>query len=285
MDKWNIIIDVERCHNCHDCFLAVKDEYVGNSFPGYSLPQPNHGHEWVRILRRERGNGSLMEVGYLPITCEQCDDAPCMRAAKNGAVYKREDGIVMIDPEKARGQKELVDACPGKHIFWNDELNVPQKWSLDAHLLDTGWKEPRPVTVCATEAFRAVKISDAEMAALAQAEELEVLHPKLKPRVYYKNLYKYAKEFIAGSVAIDMEGVEDVVEGAKVELIREDQLIQTQTTDCFGDFKFDKLAPRSGNYTVRVSADAQTVEQQIDLKLSVNLGVIYLGDGKRKGKK
>ena len=27
-----------------------------------------------------------------------------MKAAKDGAVYKRPDGIVIIDPEKAKGQ-------------------------------------------------------------------------------------------------------------------------------------------------------------------------------------
>ena len=38
--KWNLIIDVARCDNCRVCFLAVKDEYVGNDFPGYSAAQP-----------------------------------------------------------------------------------------------------------------------------------------------------------------------------------------------------------------------------------------------------
>ena len=46
MKKWNLVIDVAKCTNCNNCFLADKDEYVGNDFPGYAAPQPRHGHRW-----------------------------------------------------------------------------------------------------------------------------------------------------------------------------------------------------------------------------------------------
>ncbi len=40
--------------------------------------------------------------------CNHCDDAPCHKAAQGGAVRKRPDGIVIIDPEKAKGQKKIM---------------------------------------------------------------------------------------------------------------------------------------------------------------------------------
>ena len=43
MKKWNLIIDVDNCNNCHMCTLATKDEYVGNNFPGYSAEMPKRG--------------------------------------------------------------------------------------------------------------------------------------------------------------------------------------------------------------------------------------------------
>ena len=179
MKKWNLIVDVANCSNCNNCAMAVKDEYEGNVFPGYSLPQPRHGHHWVNILSRERGSGSLMDAAYLPTTCNQCDDAPCVAAATNGALYKRPDGIVMIDPARSKGQKQLVDACPYGHIWWNEELSVPQKYSFDAHLLDKGWKEPRISQVCASGCLSVVKCEDEEMLAKAKAEQLEGLRPEL----------------------------------------------------------------------------------------------------------
>ena len=61
----------------------------------------------------------------MPVMCNHCDDAPCMKAAKNGAVRKRADGIVIIDPEKAKGQKKIMQACPYGAIFWNEEKQHP----------------------------------------------------------------------------------------------------------------------------------------------------------------
>ena len=56
-----------------------------------------------------------------------CQDAPCVDAAIDGAVYRRDDGIVIIDPEKAKGQERIVNTCPYRVIFWNQELQIPQK--------------------------------------------------------------------------------------------------------------------------------------------------------------
>jgi Fe-S-cluster-containing dehydrogenase component len=140
--KWNLIVDVEKCDNCRVCFIAVKDEHNGNDFPGYSAAQPAQGHNWLDIRRKERGSYPLVEAHFMPVMCNHCDDAPCMKAAKNGAVRKRPDGIVIIDPEKSKGQKQIVDACPYGAISWNEEKQMPQHWIFDAHLLDAGWTRP-----------------------------------------------------------------------------------------------------------------------------------------------
>ena len=55
MKQWYKVIDVALCHDCNNCFMADKDEFVGNDWPGYTAAQPRHGHRWVDILRRERG--------------------------------------------------------------------------------------------------------------------------------------------------------------------------------------------------------------------------------------
>jgi len=255
MKKWNLVIDVAKCTNCNNCFLADKDEYVDNDFPGYAAPQPRHGHRWIDILRRERGRAPMVDVAYLPTMCNHCDDAPCITASTGGAIYQRPDGIVIIDPQKAVGKKELVAACPYGAIWWNEERNVAQKWIFDAHLLDQGWKEPRCAQVCPTGAIKSFKIEDSEMAKLVQSDALEVLHPEFgaKPRIHYKNLYRYTKCFIGGSVAVENNGVIDCLEGAKVTLTRAGARLAELTTDNYGDFKFDKLDPGSGSYTLEIS--------------------------------
>ncbi|HMW24663.1 MAG TPA: PEP-CTERM sorting domain-containing protein [Burkholderiaceae bacterium] len=211
--KWNLIIDLDRCNNCNNCVLAVKDEHVGNDFPGYAAPQPPHGHHWLEMKRSEHGQAPIVDIVNVPTLCNHCDDAPCVKAGR-GAVKKRDDGIVLIDPQAARGRRDLVDACPYGAVWWNEELQLPQHWIFDAHLLDQGWKAPRCAQACPTEAIRAVKVSDGEMAALAAEQGLEVLKPELgtRPRVHYRNLKRFTHWVLAGSVVTLRDGVEECVD-------------------------------------------------------------------------
>ncbi|SDE55207.1 hypothetical protein [Sporomusa acidovorans] len=82
MKKWHLIIDVEKCVDCNNCFMACKDEHVDNDWPGYTRPQPRHGQRWINIKRTERGQYPLVDVAYRPTPCMHCEDAPCIRASK-----------------------------------------------------------------------------------------------------------------------------------------------------------------------------------------------------------
>lgn len=253
MDKWNLIIDVAKCENCHNCTLALKDEFVDNDFPGYSRPQPRHGHEWIKIDRRVRGSAPMADVAYLPTMCNHCDDAPCIAAAGD-CITKRPDGIVLIDPEKSRGRRDIVDACPYNAIWWNEEEQVPQHWFFVAHLLDQGWKEPRCSHICPTGAMQALKTSDGRMADLARESNLEVLQPELgtSPRVYYANLHRFTKSFLAGEVVAIVDGMDTCIEGARITLSRDGTPIAETTSDIFGNFKFDGLEQDNSEYSVEI---------------------------------
>ncbi len=277
MSKWNLIIDVAECTNCQLCTLAAMDEYIDNAWPGVAAPMPKHGHRWIDILQKERGQVPMVDVAYLPTLCNHCDNAPCVAAGK-GAVNKRADGIIVIDPKKAKGRRDLVEACPYGHIWWNEELQLPQAWPFDAHLLDQGWKHTRGHQVCPTSAMRSVKVGDAEMARIVQEEGLEVLKPELgtKPRVYYKNLWRYTTCFIGGSISFESNGVIDCVEGASVRLLKGGACVAEQASDNYGDFKFDRLPENSGSYTVEITGAGRTRVVPVELGVSTNLGEIRL---------
>jgi Fe-S-cluster-containing dehydrogenase component len=279
MQKWNLIIDVAECTNCNLCTLATMDEYVGNDWPGYAAPMPRHGHRWINILQKERGQAPMIDIASVPTLCNHCDDAPCIKAAKDGAIAKRDDGIVIIDPVKAKGQRELVDACPYGHIWWNEELQLPQAWPFDAHLLDQGWQQTRGQQSCPTGAMKAIKVEDAVMTSIAADQRLATMRPELgtRPRVWYRNLWRYTQCFIGGSVAAEQSGVVDCVEGAKVRLVRGGHTLAETTSDNYGDFKFDKLEENSGTYTVEIEAVGRA-KKTVETKLgdSINLGEIRL---------
>lgn len=278
MLKWNMIIDVAECTNCNLCTLATMDEYVDNDWPGYSAPMPKHGHKWIDIKQKERGQTPFMDIAYMPTMCNHCDDAPCIKAAPD-VISKREDGIVLIDPVKSKGRKELVDTCPYGHIWWNEELDIPQAWTFDAHLLDAGWDKTRGHQSCPTSAMKAVKLDDTDMAKMAEDEGLEVLKPELgtKPRIWYRNLWRYTTAFIGGSVSAEADGVIDCVEGATVVLSQEGSKVAETSTNNYGDFKFDKLAEESGAYTIDITADGYNKKSvETELKNSIYLGEIRI---------
>ena len=279
MKKWLLIIDVEKCEDCNNCFLACKDEHVDNDWQGYSMAQPRHGHRWMNIMRRERGQYPIIDVAYLPVPCMHCDNAPCIKAAKDGAVYKRDDGIVIIDPKKAGGQKDILKACPYDAVWWNDEKNIPQKCTFCAHLLDEGWKEPRCVQACPTGALRTVRIEDSEIQGIIESEKLELFHPEYKTEtcVYYKNLYRFTRCFVGGSVAFERDAVTDCAEGASVTLTRDSKKSGETVTDNYGDFRFDNLEENSGKYTLDIShPDHEKKTLEFELTTSLNLGTIIL---------
>jgi len=277
MTKWGMVIDISRCTGCYCCFTACKDEYWDNDYPPYSLAQPKEGQFWVNIAKKERGTYPRIKVAYMPVPCMQCDDAPCVKAARDGAVYKRPDGIVIIDPQKAVGQKQIVDACPYHVIFWNEEKQLPQKCTFCVHMLEEG-KTPRCVPVCPSQALTFGDLDDpeSEVSKLVKSGKAEVFHPEYntKPNVYYIDLYRMTRLFIAGSAVF--KDTDECAEKVKVTL-EDKQTRETRTTvtNNYGDFEFDGL--NTGKYSVKLECDGYAPETiDVDLKTDSYLGYITL---------
>src|SRR5258707_12577027 len=104
MQKWNMIIDVAECTNCNLCTLAVMDEYIDNAWPPYSAPMPKHGHKWINILQKERGQVPMIDIAYVPTMCNHCDNPPCMAKAAHPARH-RHDRTVPLAPAKPRARQ------------------------------------------------------------------------------------------------------------------------------------------------------------------------------------
>ncbi|MEM7704526.1 MAG: 4Fe-4S dicluster domain-containing protein [Pseudomonadota bacterium] len=278
MKKWNLIIDVEKGVDFINAVLSAKDEYVGNNHPGYSAPVALESSDIVTLERKVRGQTPMVDAVNVVRMCNHCDNAPCLEVGGE-AVRKRDDGIMIIDPEKAVGRKDIVDACPHNAVVWNEELQLPQIWVFDAHLLDQGWDKPRCVSACATGGIEAVKISDEEMQRRVSEEGLETLNPELdtRPRVYYRNLYRYNTCFLSGTVVASIEGTEDCLEGATATLVLNGSDAQQTQTSVFGEFKIDRLEPGLGACEVRIEhPDYQSITIPAEITDSVYLGVIPL---------
>ncbi len=260
------VIDLKKCVGCHDCQIGCKDEHCGNDWSPYAKPQPETGHFWMKVNQTERGARPHVKVTYQPTMCNHCENAPCIGAAPE-AVYRREDGLIVIDPEKAKGNKKLVDSCPYGAIYWNAELEIPQKCTGCAHLLDGGHplSTPRCVDNCHVGAIEFGEMDDLDL------EGTEVLHPEYgtRPHVFYRNL---PKKFIAGTV-YDPEA-EEIIEGATVTAEGEEGSFAA-TTDSWGDFWLRGLP--DGDWKVTIAKDGkQKVLEASTRKEDVGLGDVAL---------
>ena len=275
---WGMIIDVARCHDCNNCFLACRDEFVGNDWPAYSHAQPDHGQRWLNIHRREKGGYPLAAVAYLPKPCQHCQNPPCLKAARGGAVSIRRDGIVLINPEKAKGQRQLAEACPYGAIFWNEERQAPQKCTFCAHLLDEDWREPRCVQVCPTGAMQVLKLEAEKWRQLIDTNDLTAYMPELQtgPRVLYKNLKRFTHGFIAGSVAL--ADTDECADNAEVCLRdKKGRELAVTRTNNYGDFRLIDLEEAAAALELEVKvADRPPKVLSVDFKTSLNLGTIFI---------
>lgn len=274
MARYGFVIDITRCNGCYNCVLACKDEHFENEYPGYAAAQPMTGQFWMKMTERERGQFPKVKVAYTAIPCMHCENAPCVAAAIDGAVYQRRDGIVIIDPQKAKGQRQIVSSCPYRVIYWNEELALPQKCTLCAHLLDAGWKEPRCSEVCPTRAIKFGDLDDpdSEVARLVASGKTERMHPefKLKEKVTYLGL---PKRFVAGAVVFG--DIRECAEGVAVTL-KNDNEIKTTQTDNYGDFEFEGLPENVKYFITLESPQYKPVQIAVNTNNDRYLGEIVL---------
>lgn len=275
MAKWGMVIDISRCNACYNCFVACKDEYWDNDYPPYSAAQPRHGQSWIRLDKKEGGTYPHIRVSYMPVPCVQCDNAPCIKAARDGAVYKRPDGIVIIDPKKAVGQRQIVDACPYGVIFWNEEKQLPQKCSFCVQRLEEG-QIPRCVQACPSDAliFGDLDNPESGVSKLIGSGKAEVFHPEYntKPSVYYIGLDRITKNFIAGSVVFG--DVDECAENVKVTLVnKQTGEEKTALTDAYGVFEFAGL--NAGRYSLKLEY-AGYAPKTLDVDLKTDSYLRYM---------
>ena len=99
MARYGILIDLNRCTGCMTCVLACKQE---------NLTRPRIW--WNKVLEIE--SDALDYPQFVRYACMHCDDPPCVAACPEKAIYKRPDGVVLIDQKKCRGHGECIPACP-----------------------------------------------------------------------------------------------------------------------------------------------------------------------------
>ena len=234
------LIDVARCSGCFNCQLACKDENCGNDWRPYAAPQDITGQFWCKVHEHVCGTIPKVKIHYIAGLCNHCEKAPCMEVCPEQAIYRRPDGLVLIDPDKCSGCGKCKDACYYDDvIYFNKQSGIAQKCTGCAHLLDHGDKMPRCVDACPTDAMQWVDESE--------VGDAKPLTEGVGARVYYKNI---PGKFIAATVYDPVE--KEVIIGGQCTLTDGTQTWQ-QKTDSYGDFWFKNL--KVGTYELTITAE------------------------------
>jgi Fe-S-cluster-containing dehydrogenase component/Ni/Fe-hydrogenase subunit HybB-like protein len=132
-------IDLAQCIGCHACTIACKSEHA--------IPVGSW-RCWVKEI--EKGSFPDTQREFLPVLCNQCSDAPCKTICPTGALFRRPDGIVDLDPAWCIGCKACMVACPYDQIFIDPDTSTAEKCNFCSNRLEVGL-EPACVVVCPTQ--------------------------------------------------------------------------------------------------------------------------------------
>lgn len=129
----------------------------------------------------------------LSVSCNHCEDAPCLKACPTKAIQKREDGIVYINAGKCMGCKYCQWACPYESPQYDDKKGIMTKCDFCRDYVDEG-KDPSCVAACP---MRALEFGEAE--ALKAKYAIADIYPFpdhhiSKPALYIHKHKKYCAE-------------------------------------------------------------------------------------------
>ena len=262
------LIAVAKCNGCYNCQLACKDEHVGNDWKPYAAPQPEIGQFWLKLKEYAEGSIPKVRIHYVAKLCGHCRKPACLNVCDDAAIIRRDDGLVLIEPDKCTGCKKCQEACPYGAIYFNEKESVCQKCTGCAHLTDNNEdiKLPRCVEVCPTGAI--VFGEEAEQEDFIVGAETLKPEAGTHPRVYYRNI---PGKFIGGTIYDPAE--KEVIVGAKVRATIGGKTHHT-VTDALGDFWFNDLAV--GVFSVVV--EAKGFAHKTFARVSTREGSVNLGD-------
>lgn len=156
VQQYGFSFDADRCSACKACMIACKDK---NNAP--------LGAKYRKVIDVEHGTWEEAEGVLTPqnvylysvsIACNHCAQPACVENCPQGAMIKRDDGIVYVDTEACIGCGTCAESCPYDAPRINEETKVSGKCDLCRDLLDAG-ENPACVDACL---MRCLQVGDIE---------------------------------------------------------------------------------------------------------------------------
>ena len=144
MSQYAIVTDLNRCVGCMACMVACK-----------AVNNVQIGNFWNKVLRvgptkkADYVHTNDVEMYYLPVSCQHCQNPECVAVCPTGASVKLDDGTVQVHADQCIGCQLCIQACPYEVRYLNEETNVVEKCTLCHDEIESGEFElPRCVSQC-----------------------------------------------------------------------------------------------------------------------------------------
>ena len=135
-------LDISRCIGCRRCVYACVDE---------NNPSRDVQIQWIRVLRMKKGELNLEksehyyspdkvpedDYFYIPVSCQQCENTPCIKVCPVKATWREPDGIVVIDYNWCIGCRLCMASCPyrARKFNWKEPEIPEDKINTNVHYL------------------------------------------------------------------------------------------------------------------------------------------------------
>ena len=184
--RYGMLIDLNSCIGCRVCMTACKCNH--------DIPVGEYeGREYYRIWPKEVEMGVYPYVvrNFTPLLCMHCEFPPCLEACPiSGAIYKRKDGVVLVDEKKCNGCRLCIQACPYDAIYFRGDKGVVDKCTFCIDLTDNKLHlQPECVKTCPSDAmfFGDIDNPESKVSKLIKKYNAKQLHPTYgtNPSIYY----------------------------------------------------------------------------------------------------
>ncbi|MGE4422208.1 MAG: 4Fe-4S dicluster domain-containing protein [Pseudodesulfovibrio sp.] len=147
MAGYRMKFDKKRCIACNACLVHCK---VKNKVPaGLSL---NRLEAEGPVADKDGKPSAVLKY----TNCRHCKKPECVSACPTGALYKREDGLVLVHMDKCDGCKACIDACPWTVPVFNDATGKIMKCDFCVDRVDADGT-PACVVGCTANALSFVR--------------------------------------------------------------------------------------------------------------------------------
>ena len=127
--KLTLVVELDRCIACKGCQVACHME--NGTEPGVN-----------RIQVRQIGPTGVfpdLELYFLPVTCQHCEEPACVSACPTGALHQNEaDGVVLLDQDKCVGCRSCARVCPYHAVAYSPVRKKADKCTLCAESREKG---------------------------------------------------------------------------------------------------------------------------------------------------